>query len=101
MPDPFANYDAWLEEPIQRMYAEAEEAEWIAENSTYETDCCGVEVPYDRIRFDDSEMTPLSQTCPQCGQVAGFDVRTPSWHDEQNDDGYYDSDEYYDYKYGH
>lgn len=44
MRDPFANYDSWLERPYQEMYAEQERQEWIDENSTFETQCCGIDV---------------------------------------------------------
>jgi hypothetical protein len=81
MSDPFANYDAWLEEPYQEMYAKAERAEWIEENSTYETDCCGIEVSYADVQFTDGE--PSSVRCAECGEVAGLDVTPP---DEGSDD---------------
>jgi hypothetical protein len=87
MADPFANYDAWLEEPYQRMYAEAERAEWVEENSTYETECCGLEVTYAEVQFTDD--TP-SISCPECGAVTGLNVTPP---DDVADD-YDDSDDY-------
>ncbi len=91
--DPFANYDSWLEEPYQRMYAEADHAEWIAENSTYETDCCGVDIPYDDISFD-VKGKPMSLTCSACGEVAGVDVIEPDMDDGDydRDDDYFDPD---------
>jgi hypothetical protein len=83
--DPFANYDSWLEQPYQDAYAEADRAEWIAENSTYETDCCGVDIPYDDISFD-VKGNPMSLTCSACGEVAGVDVTEPSEDDDYDDD---------------
>lgn len=96
MRDPFANYDAWLEEPYQRMYAEAEHEEWVAENSTYETDCCGIEVPYSDIHFD-TKGTPTPVRCVECGEIAGVDVTPPSEPDYEPDDDYYEDDPSLDY----
>lgn len=97
MRDPFANYDRWLEQPYQDMYADAEREEarqlWIEENSTYETDCCGVEIPYDDISFGaDGKVSPIK--CPTCGEIAGVDIFEASLDDYDVDD--YDDDDYFD-----
>ena len=93
MRDPFANYDSWLEEPYQRMYAEADREEWIAENSTYETDCCGIEIPYEDVSFDPNGK-PSSVRCKECGEVAGVDITPPAEYDDYDDydDDYFDGD---------
>ena len=44
MRDAFDGYDSWLERPYQEQYAREEEQEWIDENTTFETQCCGVDV---------------------------------------------------------
>jgi hypothetical protein len=77
----FANYDAWLEQPYQEMYAAAEYEEQLAENSTYETDCCGVEIPYSDVDFD-PKGNPSPVCCAKCGEVAGIDITPP---DDYND----------------
>lgn len=83
--DSFANYDSWLEEPYQRMYEESDHAEWVAENSTYETDCCGVEIAYDDVEFD-RKGKPMPLTCSACGAVAGVDVTEPDEYDGDYDE---------------
>ena len=92
MRDPFANYDSWLEEPYQRMYAEADHEEWIVENSTYETDCCGVEIAFSDVDFD-PKGSPSPVRCAKCGEVAGVDISPP---DEYNGNDYDDRDDYFD-----
>jgi hypothetical protein len=47
MRDPFANYDAWLERPYQDQCKEQEHQEWIDENTTFATECCGVAIGTD------------------------------------------------------
>ena len=42
--DPWAGYDSWLERPYQDDAKRQEELEWIDEHSTFETQCCGVDV---------------------------------------------------------
>ena len=77
------NYDSWLEEPYQRMYEESDRAEWIAENSTYETDCCGVEISYEDVNFDPTG-TPAPVQCESCGKVAGVDITPPVEYDDEH-----------------
>lgn len=85
MSDPFANYDRWLEAPYQRECEEAERAEWIAENSDYETDCCGAEIEYSDIEVD-YQGIPHPVRCPECGEVAGVDVTEPHIPGEEYDE---------------
>jgi hypothetical protein len=80
----FANYDAWLEQPYQEMYAAAEYEEQLAENSTYETDCCGVEIPYSDVDFD-PKGNPSPVRCSSCGEVAGVDITPPVEYDADDD----------------
>jgi len=47
MRDPFENYDSWLERPYQEQYAREEEQEWIDEHSTFELECCGLDITED------------------------------------------------------
>lgn len=40
---------------------------------SYETDCCGVDIPEDEVRFD-IKGNPEPLRCPKCKQVAGLDI---------------------------
>lgn len=80
----FGNYDSWLEQPYQDMCKAADEAESFAENSYYETDCCGVELEYPDIEFD-HEGIPHPVRCSECGEVAGVDITPPVEYDADDD----------------
>jgi hypothetical protein len=84
MRDGFANFDAWLERPYQEYYAECDRQEWLEENSAYETDCCGIEVPYADITFE-HDGSPSSIRCSSCGEVAGVDVTLPPDYEREYD----------------
>ncbi|CAN5869697.1 hypothetical protein BH24ACT15_BH24ACT15_29920 [soil metagenome] len=55
MRDPFASYDAWLEAPYQRMYAEEDRLECPE---------CGVTM--------DEDKRERSVECPGCGFADGY-----------------------------
>jgi hypothetical protein len=67
--DPFASYDSWLERPYQDAAEASDRAEWLRENSTYETTCCGADVAYaDVIEAKDGTFTVPK--CAECGELA-------------------------------
>ena len=78
------NYDSWLEQPYQDMYAEADRMEryqeWVAENSTYETSCCGVEIKFLDVDFD-SKGNPTPVHCVECGEMAELYATPPVEYD--------------------
>ena len=102
---PFANYDSWLEQPYQDACDASDKTEWIAENTTYTTACCGEPVepgvalpllakfteiakahagPDGRPQgygFTDAELDSISLKCPKCGDLTDVDVHEPAEYD--------------------
>ena len=109
MRDPFENYDSWLERPYQEAAEVQDRAEWIAENTTYTTDCCGEPVaddvalpllakfaelaklhagPDGRPRgygFTDGETAATMLVCPKCGDLSEIVVTEPAERDDEAD----------------
>lgn len=87
---PFANYDSWLEQPYQDACDAADQAEWIAENSTYTTACCDAPVKYEFVI--EAKNGELSTQCPTCMEAAHVIRTEPTKYDDgdEYDDGEYD-----------
>jgi hypothetical protein len=98
MRDPFAGYDNWLIRPYEEAEAAAHRRdlrdEWIAENTVYNTACCGEVVDVDSLTFISADPEPFP--CPHCGEMADIEVDEPDADDyddrDYDDRGYDDFD---------
>jgi hypothetical protein len=90
MRDPFANYDSWLEKPYQDMYANEDRNIWIAENTTYTTQCCDTDVTA-VLEYDSNGNPPKSYHCVECDQTEPLNENAPELPDRD-----YDEPDYFD-----
>ena len=104
MRDVFENYDSWLEQPYQDACDASDKAEWIAENTTYTTACCGEPVEAEvalpllakfaeikkatgkpSFSWTDANLDAVAVRCPKCGNLTDVDVHEPAEYDGDYD----------------
>jgi len=89
----FVGYDAWLERPYQDDCDRAAREEWLDENTTFTTDCCGEEVDADIAWFVKGNKGEIV-VCLKCQNTTTFTAHVPVINERES---YPTPDDYDDY----